>query len=118
MPLILAAFAVLLFARGFRREGLALLAIGAAYAVRVVLVVMPWIRGGSGDLDERYGYLVADSTWWSLAPHVICALAPAALGRAARRPLVRSAHFHRASSAPEPARAACRRFRVSARGAV
>lgn len=70
MPLILGAFAILMFARGFRREGIALFAIGAGYAVVVVLVLMPWIRGGSGDLTERYGYLVADSTWWSVVPDV------------------------------------------------
>lgn len=70
MPLILGAFAVLIFARGFRREGMALFAIAAGYAVVVVLVLMPWIRGGSGDLTERYGYLVADSTWWSIVPDV------------------------------------------------
>ncbi len=71
MPLIVGAFAVLLFARGFRWQGSALLAVAATYAGAVVLVVMPWIRGGSGDLPERYGYLVADSTWWSLVPDVI-----------------------------------------------
>ncbi len=71
MPLILGAFAVLLFARGFRREGLALFAIAAAYVVIVVLVLMPWIRGGSGDLDARYGYLVTDSTWRSITPHIV-----------------------------------------------
>jgi uncharacterized membrane protein len=70
MPMILAAFAVLLFARGFRREGAALFGIAAAYAIVVVLVVMPWIRGGSGDLTERYGYLIAESTWWSIVPDV------------------------------------------------
>lgn len=71
MPLILGAFAVLFFARGFRREGSALGTIASAYAVGVVLLLMPWIRGGSGDLTERYGYLVANSTWWSIVPDVV-----------------------------------------------
>lgn len=71
MPLILAAFAVLLFVRGFRREGSVLLAGVVVYAIAVVVVLMPWIRGGSGDLTERYGYLVADSTWLSLGPHIV-----------------------------------------------
>lgn len=71
MPLIVGAFAVLLFARGCRRHGLALFVVAAAWAGGVVLVVMPWIRGGSGDLPQRYGYLVADSTWWSLVPNVV-----------------------------------------------
>lgn len=69
MPLILGAFAVLLFARGFRRESLALVGVAAAFAVSVVLVLMPAIRGGPGDLTQRYGYLFADSTWWSILPH-------------------------------------------------
>ena len=69
MPLILAAFAMLLFARGFRREALVMFAIAVAFAVGVVLVLMPAIRGGPGDLTQRYGYLFADSTWWSILPH-------------------------------------------------
>jgi uncharacterized membrane protein len=71
MPLVLGAFAVLLFARGFRRAGLVLFGIGAVYAMAVVVVLMPLIRGGPGDLTQRYGYLVADSTWWSVVPNVI-----------------------------------------------
>ena len=83
MPLLLGAFAVLLLARGFRREGLALFTIAAAYAAAVVLVLMPWIRGSSGDLTERYGYLVAGSDVWSLAPHIISR----AVGQLWRAPL-------------------------------
>ncbi len=71
MPLILAAFAVLMFARGFRREALALFGVSAAFALGIVLVLMPAIRGGSGDLTQRYGYLFADSTWWSIVPHAV-----------------------------------------------
>lgn len=71
MPLVLGAFAVLLFVRGFRREGLALFGIAAAYGVAVVVVVMPVIRGGPGDLAQRYGYLVADSTRWSVVPDIV-----------------------------------------------
>ena len=71
MPLILGAFAVLLFVRGFRREGMVLFGVAAAYAVGAVLVLMPAIRGGPGDLTQRYGYLFADSTWWSILPHAV-----------------------------------------------
>ncbi len=70
MPLILAAFAILIFARGFRRAGAALFGVAATYAMTVVLLIMPWIRDGSGDLTDRYGYLVAGSTWWSIAPDI------------------------------------------------
>jgi uncharacterized membrane protein len=71
MPLIIGAFAVLLFARGFRREGGALLLVAAIWVVAVVFVIMPSIRDGSGDLPERYGYLISGSTWSSIAPHVV-----------------------------------------------
>lgn len=71
MPLVLGAFAVLLFARGFRREGRALFLIAGVWAVAIVLVVMPVIRGGSGDLTQRYGYLFADATWWSIVPEAV-----------------------------------------------
>ena len=71
MPLVLGAFAVLLFARGFRREGSVLFVVAATYTVAVVLVAMPWIRGGPGDLTQRYGYLFADSVWWSIVPDAV-----------------------------------------------
>lgn len=71
MALVLAAFAVLLFARGHRRHGVALFGIAAAWAAGVVLVIMPLLRGGSGDLTVRYAYLIEDSNALTLAPHVL-----------------------------------------------
>ena len=71
MPLVLGGFGLILWWRGHRREGLVLEGIAAAWTVAVVLVLMPWIRGGSGDLTERYSYLVADTQWWSVAPVVV-----------------------------------------------
>jgi uncharacterized membrane protein len=70
MALILLAFAVLLFTRGRRRPAAILAGVAVAYVCVIVLVAMPAIRGGPGDLTERYAYLSADSTVWTLAPHV------------------------------------------------
>ncbi|MBF6601285.1 MAG: DUF2079 domain-containing protein [Dehalococcoidia bacterium] len=84
MPLVLAAFALLLFARGHRRHAVLLSAVAIAWTVAIVLVAMPLIRGGSSDLTQRYGYLVEGSTIGSVAPHII--------GRAAGRLLDGAAH--------------------------
>ncbi len=71
MPLVLAAFALLLFAAGFRTYALALFTTAVAYAVAVVIFLMPLVRGGSGDLTERYGYLTSGSSSGALLPHVV-----------------------------------------------
>lgn len=71
MPLVLAAFALVLLARGYRRQGLTLFGIAAVFSVAVVLIAMPLIRGGPSDLTQRYGYLVRGSTVWNMAPHIV-----------------------------------------------
>ena len=71
MPLILGAFSVLLFARGFRRPAAGLFAVATVWAIAVVLVTMPLIRGGSGDLTQRYGYLTQGSTALSILPDAL-----------------------------------------------
>lgn len=53
-------FALIVWFCGYRRHALALLAASALYLVLVVGVVMPTIRGGPGDLQQRYGYLGTD----------------------------------------------------------
>ena len=70
MPLVLAAFALLLAVRGHRRAGVALLAVAAAWAIAVVLLVMPWLRDGSSDLTARYAYLSEGSNALTLVPHI------------------------------------------------
>jgi uncharacterized membrane protein len=54
-------FALIIWLRGYRRYALGLAAAAIAYLVLVVGVVMPAIRGGPGDLQERYGYLGDDA---------------------------------------------------------
>jgi uncharacterized membrane protein len=68
MALVLLAFALLLALRGHRRAGAVLAAVSVAYIVAVVLIAMPLIRGGSGDLSTRYAYLFDGSSVWTLAP--------------------------------------------------
>ena len=75
MPLVLVAFALVLYARGYRRHGMTLFGIAAVFSAAVVLIAMPLIRGGPSDLTQRYGYLVRESTVWSVAPHIVTRLA-------------------------------------------
>ncbi len=54
-------FALIVWLHGYRRHGLALLGASLVYAVIVLGAVMPAVRGGPGDLQERYGYLGTDT---------------------------------------------------------
>lgn len=54
-------FALLVWMAGARRQALALAVIALVYLGVVVGIVMPAIRGGPGDLQERYGYLGSDA---------------------------------------------------------
>jgi uncharacterized membrane protein len=62
MALLLLAFACLMFVRGYGKEGLALTAVGLAWAVFVAGAAMTLIRGGSSDLTRRYDHLLSDSS--------------------------------------------------------
>jgi uncharacterized membrane protein len=74
-----AGFALIVWLRGYRRHALALAAASALYAVLVIGVFMPPVRGGAGDLQERYGYLGKD--------------APGVVTGALRRPDIVIAHL-------------------------
>jgi uncharacterized membrane protein len=54
-------FAWIVWLRGYRRHALILAGASALYLVLAVGVVMPAIRRGPGDLQERYGYLGRDA---------------------------------------------------------
>ena len=58
MPLILAAFAALLFVEGHRRHARTLLLVAAGWTVAVAFVAMPLIRWGDAGLSTRYVYLI------------------------------------------------------------
>jgi uncharacterized membrane protein len=68
MALVAFGFACIAWTRGFRREGAMLGTASAAWAVLIVLVVMPLIRGGGSDLTERYSYLTSNTGTLHLLP--------------------------------------------------
>jgi uncharacterized membrane protein len=56
--LVGAGFALLFWLRGYRWHGVVLLCFAAMYALIVLGILMPHLRGGvPSDLQERYGYL-------------------------------------------------------------
>jgi uncharacterized membrane protein len=71
MPLILGAFAVLLFLGGYRRHAgwLALLTVG--WTVALFNFVMPALHSGHTGLTDRYEYLFSGSSAVSFIPHVL-----------------------------------------------
>ncbi|MEO8458133.1 MAG: DUF2079 domain-containing protein [Chloroflexota bacterium] len=71
MPLILGAFAVLLFVEGHRWYAGRLMAIAIGWMVVIAFVTMPLIRWGDAGLTARYGYLSRGSSALSLVPNLI-----------------------------------------------
>lgn len=56
-----AGFAVIVWLRGYRRHAIALAGASLLYLALVTALLMPAVRGGPGDLPERYGYLGTDT---------------------------------------------------------
>lgn len=54
-------FSIVVWLFGYRRHAIALFVGSAAYLILIVGVLMPAIRDGPGDLQERYGYLGKDT---------------------------------------------------------
>ena len=72
MAIVLVAFAVLMWFRGFRRQGVALGALGVLWFVVIGVFVMAEFRGGgSSDLTRRFDYLVAGSDTLHLLPNAL-----------------------------------------------
>jgi uncharacterized membrane protein len=55
-------FAVVVWKFGYRRTAVTLFAGSLLYLVLIAGIIMPALRDGPGDLQERYGYLGADSS--------------------------------------------------------
>ena len=68
MTIVLAAFGLLVWMRGHRRVGTGLVAVAAAWTLATLFVLMPMVRGGESDLNERYSYLVEDTTLVTMLP--------------------------------------------------
>lgn len=68
LAVLAAAFGVLAWMRGHRREGAALVSASIVWAMATVLVVMPMLRAGGSDLNHRFDYLVEDTTLVTLLP--------------------------------------------------
>ncbi len=72
MSIVLMAFAVLMWFRGYRSEAWKLGALGALWFLVVGVVVMTVIRGGgSSDLTQRFEYLVTGSDTLNLIPNAV-----------------------------------------------
>ncbi len=69
---VVLALAGLLWFEGAKKPALVTATVGIAYAVVIVLVVMPLIRDGApSDLVERYGYLVGTSNQAEFLPRLL-----------------------------------------------
>ncbi len=71
MPLILAAFAALLFLEGHRRYATRLLAVAVGWMIVIAFVTMPVIRWGDAGLSTRYEYLIEGSSAVTVVPHIV-----------------------------------------------
>jgi uncharacterized membrane protein len=71
MPLILAAFAVLLFMESHRRHARWLMLVAAGWTTVFALIVMPILRGGDPGLTSRYEYLISGSSAVSVIPDIL-----------------------------------------------
>lgn len=71
MPLILAAFAVLLFIGSHRRHALWLMLCAVGWTAAFALIVMPILRGGDPGLTSRYEYLISGSSAVSVIPDIL-----------------------------------------------
>lgn len=68
MAIIVVAFGALLWWRGHRGQGAGLAAIGLTWAILTIFVLMPLVRGGPSDLNERFRYLTEDTTTLTVVP--------------------------------------------------
>lgn len=68
MAVVALMFGIVAFAQGWRAHGAALAAGAAAWGLATVFVLMPMVRGGGSDLNERFAYLYAGTNVFTLAP--------------------------------------------------
>ncbi len=68
MALVALMFGVLVWIRGERMHGAALAASAILWGLSTVFVIMPRVRGGGSDLNERFAYLFADTSFATVLP--------------------------------------------------
>lgn len=68
MAILVLALAALLWLRRHRGQAGVLGLAGSAWIIAVMFVLMPALRGGSGDLNERYAYLAREAEPATLLP--------------------------------------------------
>lgn len=68
MAVVALMFGILVWIRGERLYGAALAGFSILWGLSTVFVIMPRVRGGSSDLNERFAYLFADTSFATVIP--------------------------------------------------
>lgn len=68
MAVVALMFAIVVWAQGWRWHGAALAALAIAWGAATLFVLMPIVRGGESDLNERFSYLFAGTSRWNVVP--------------------------------------------------
>jgi uncharacterized membrane protein len=68
MAVVALMFAIVVWAHGWRRHGAALAAMAITWGTATVFVLMPMVRGGGSDLNQRFQYLVDGTAIWNVVP--------------------------------------------------
>lgn len=71
MAVMALMFGVLMWTRGWRRQGATLSGVALAWGLLTVFVAMPLVRGGGSDLNERFAYLYSDTSLATVVPVAI-----------------------------------------------
>lgn len=87
MAIVAVMFGALLWLSGWRRHGAALAGTAFVWGASTVFVLMPLVRGGGSDLNERFAYLFADTSLATVVPvavwrggsHLVAETLPATL---------------------------------------
>ena len=68
MAVVALMFGMLVWIRGERLHGAALAGFSILWGLSTVFVIMPLVRGGGSDLNERFAYLFADTSFATVIP--------------------------------------------------
>ncbi len=68
MALVALMFGALVWMRGGRAPGSALAGFAVLWGLSTVFIIMPLVRGGGSDLNERFAYLFSDTSFATVGP--------------------------------------------------